>query len=140
MKPSFVLDASVIVSWFSPHEDNQYAMEVLNLFEDKSAIAPGLCCLEVTNVLRLLEKKKSIQRLDVERALQYVDALPIEIDKIDCRFGRQDLFNLAREHDLTIYDACYLDLAVRLGLPLATLDAKLAEAAERAGVGVMNAG
>ena len=129
MSPSFVIDASVILAWYDPRENNVYADSVLGCLEKETAITLPLCCLEVNNVLRFFEKKKLITSLDLEKAIAFVDCLPILRDKTEIDFSMPLVLRLSREYELTVYDACYLELAVRLNLPLASLDNDLIKAA-----------
>ena len=134
MSPSFVVDASVILAWYDPREDNAYAEKILDALKENTAITPPLCCLEVNNVLRLFEKKKLITRLDLEKAAEFVDSLPILLDKNPLDFSMPLALSLSRKYDLTIYDACYLELAVRFNLPMATLDHSLIKAVKAVGL------
>jgi predicted nucleic acid-binding protein len=95
-----------------------------------------LCCLEVNNVLRLFEKKGYISGLDVEKTVASIDGLQILFDYSPLSFVMPLVLGLARKHDLTIYDASYLELAVRLRLPLATLDKALIEAIKAEGLAI----
>ena len=133
MSPSFVIDASVILAWYDPRENCVYADKVLDCMEEETAITPPLCCLEVNNVLRLFEKKGLVTSLDLEKAIAFVDSLPILRDKTPIDFSMPLILSLSREYDLTVYDACYLELAVRLNLPIASLDSDLVKAAKTAG-------
>ena len=130
MPPAFVIDASVILAWYDPRENNSYADGVLDCLEKETAITPPLCCLEVNNVLRLFEKKSLITSLDLEKAIVFVDRLPILRDRTAMNFSMPLILRLSRDYRLTMYDACYLELAVRLNLPLASLDNDLIEAAK----------
>jgi predicted nucleic acid-binding protein len=131
MRPAFVIDASVILAWFNPLEQSGYADKILGCLSREAAIAPRLCCLEVNNVLRGLEKKGTLSTLDAERALQSVANLPIALDETPYGFQIPLVSSLARAYDLTIYDACYLELSVRLNLPLSTLDKQLLGALDK---------
>ena len=133
-RPSFVIDASVILAWHNPEEENSYADDILGCLEKEIAITPQLCCLEINNVMRVFERRGSISGLDAERALASINDLPIRRDSAPISFEIPLVLNLARKYDLTIYDACYLELAIRLNLPIATLDSKLITAAKQAGV------
>lgn len=136
IRPSFVIDASVILSWYNPGEENPYADDILDCLNVETAIVPQLCCLEVNNVLRIFEKRGAISGLDVEKTLASLNALPIRCDNAPMSFEITLVLSMAREYDLTIYDACYLELAVRLNLPLATLDGKLLAVAKLADVSI----
>jgi predicted nucleic acid-binding protein len=134
MSPSFVIDASVILAWNDPRETNVYADNILDCFETETAITSPLCCLEVNNVLRQFEKKKLITGLTLDKTIAFIECLPILRDETAARFSMPLVIRLSREYDLTIYDACYLELAVRLNLPLASLDNDLLKAAKASGI------
>ncbi|MCL1940652.1 MAG: type II toxin-antitoxin system VapC family toxin [Synergistaceae bacterium] len=141
MRPSFVVDASVILAWYDPGEENSYADDILGCLGEEVAITPQLCCLEINNVMRTFEKrgkKDGISNFETERVLASINSLPIKRDNSPMSFEIPFVLSLARKYDLTIYDACYLELAVRLDLPIATLDKKLIEAAKQAGVPIKN--
>jgi predicted nucleic acid-binding protein len=132
MISSFVIDASVIVSWYSPDEQNDYAKEVLFCLRKEQAVTPCLCFFEVNNVLRMLEKKEKLSGLQVDKALAALDKLRIVRDGAPTGFQIPLVLRLSREYGLTIYDACYLELAVRLNFPIASLDNDLIKAAKAA--------
>jgi predicted nucleic acid-binding protein len=132
----FVLDASVTLAWCFEDAASPVAERALDgLDSGDEAIVPSLWRLELANVLVMAERRKRLNEADSARFLTLLEGLPIHIspDHGDA----QSILTLARSHGLTAYDACYLDLALRTGLPLATLSAQLAEAASRAGVLVM---
>ncbi|MCL1874979.1 MAG: type II toxin-antitoxin system VapC family toxin [Synergistaceae bacterium] len=133
-RPSFIIDASIILAWYNPEEENSYADDILSCLNEEIAITPQLCCLEINNVMRTFEKKGKISSFDTERAIASINDLPIKLDNRPVNFENPFMMSLARKYDLTIYDACYLELAARLNLPIATLDKKLIEAAKQAGV------
>ena len=91
-----------------------------------------MCCLEVNNILRLFEKKELITALDLEKAIAFIGSLPILRDRAAVDFSMPLVLHFSREYGLTVYDACYLELAVRLNLPLASLDNDLINAAKTA--------
>ena len=134
MYSSFVIDASVIISWYNPDEQNDYAENILLCLQSERAIVPCLCYYEVNNVLRMLEKKGKVSSIYVDKAIAATDKLPIIRDNAPAGFKMPLTLHLSREHGLTIYDACYLELAVRLNLPLASLDSDLIKAAKIAKV------
>jgi predicted nucleic acid-binding protein len=134
--PVFVIDASVILSWLNPGEKSEYADKILEKLREISAITPALCCIEVNNILRLYEKRELMTAAETEQAVGFISRLPIMLDETPASFNMARVSALSRRYDLTVYDACYLELAVRYALPLATLDKKLSEAAKREGAGV----
>ena len=101
------------------------------------ALVPMLWPLEVANVLLMAERRHRIVSAERSQALGWFAALPIEIDYEAAHPAWADLPALAVQHRLTAYDAAYLELARRRGLPLATLDQELAAAARAEGLGVL---
>ena len=134
MRTTFVIDASVIISWRDPREQNGYGQRILRCLSKESAIAPVICCLEINNVLRLFEKRELISHDTVLETIDFIAALPIRLDDAPIDFRIPRVMELACKYDLTIYDSSYMELAVRLGLPLATMDNKLIEAAKTLGL------
>lgn len=133
--PQFVLDCSVAMSWCFKDENDPYAMAVLGHIQKSCAIVPSLWRVEIINVILVAERRR---RIDVDDSIQIVDFLsdlPIVFDEDNNNFPSMEKhLNLARHHSLTAYDATYLELAKRVGLPLATLDQTLIKAARTAGV------
>ncbi|OGQ33478.1 MAG: hypothetical protein A3F16_08775 [Deltaproteobacteria bacterium RIFCSPHIGHO2_12_FULL_43_9] len=128
----FVLDCSVTMGWCFREESDSYVAKILYSFEDAEAVVPFLWCYEVCNVLTLAERKKRISTTEATRFLSIITELPIIIDeKSDVM---KDILVLARHHEISAYDAAYLELALRLGLPLATLDRGLTAVLEKTGI------
>ena len=130
-----MLDASVAVGWAFEGEGGAYADAVLEALSDGGAVVPGLWGYEVSNALLEGERRERILPADSERFLALLKALPIEVEETQSG-GLTGLLQLAREQRLSAYDAAYLVVAVRRGLPLATQDRALQEAAYRSGVAV----
>jgi predicted nucleic acid-binding protein len=131
----FVLDASVVLTWCFPDENAPMAQQVADLFKQgDTAVAPSFWPHEVLNALLVGEKRKRISHALVRRFLDDLAKLPIALEQFPAVavFGRVQ--RLSREHDLTAYDAAYLDLALDYGLLLATLDDDLVRAGKKAGV------
>lgn len=131
----FVLDNSVITGWYIEDQATDYTEAIAAKLETDRAIVPALWQLEFANVLKTACSRG---KLDIEAARQIVDticALPIEIDQ-DTPAPRQ-LFELAMRYNLSSYDAAYLELAMRHGLPIASQDSKLRDASNTAGVTVI---
>ena len=132
----FVLDNSVVTGWYLPEQATAYAQSVANRLESDKALVPMLWQLELANVLKTACTRG---KLDLDTARQILDALgrlPIEIDTSPAP-GQRQLFELAMRYQLSSYDAAYLELAMRHGLPIATEDLHLKEAAMAAGVDVL---
>lgn len=130
MGKNFVVDNSVVMSWCFKDEDNPYADLVLGRFEEATAYVPSVWPLEVVNVLLAAERKKLISETDSIRFLRLLSQLPILVQHESPERAMKDILNLARAHNLSSYDASYLDLAMKKGLPLATLDKKMRKAAK----------
>lgn len=134
MPGQFVLDASVTLAWCFEEERNDYAERVLACLEESQAVVPSIWPLEVCNVLLIAERKKRIGMSDTRRFVAIIDALPIMVVAENTMRIFSEVISLARAQQLSTYDAAYLDLAMRLGLPLATRDRALQLAAERCAV------
>ncbi|WP_417913836.1 type II toxin-antitoxin system VapC family toxin [Candidatus Electronema sp. JM] len=122
------------MSWCFADENSDYAEHVLAALETLTAVVPAVWPLEVANVLLVAERKKRLGKADSIRFLELLRELPIEVMQESPQRMTGEIMALAREQQLSSYDASYLDLAMRKGLPLATLDAALIKAAEKCGV------
>ncbi len=129
-----VLDSSVALSWFLPGETTSRTDALLNRVALEGAVAPGLWPLEISNVLLIAERKGRISQAQRVRALTALEQLPVDIDPVTASRAWGRLFDLAQMHGLTTYDAAYLELALRTGQSLATLDGALSRAALAVGV------
>lgn len=131
MAPTFVLDCSVAMSWCFRDEGEPYAGAVLEAMRTRTAVVPSVWPLEVANVLVVGERRQRITRAEAARFLAFLQQIPIRKDAASTMDRMGELLDLARTHSLSTYDASYLDCAMRLGLPLATLDAGLRNAAKQ---------
>lgn len=134
---SFVLDASVALLWLVPETNPagvEYAGAALKALKESPAVVPSLMALEVANVVAKIESKGAITEADSQRFIALLGRLNLVTDQATAAHALGDTLNLARRYKLSAYDAAYLELALRLGLPLATLDADLAKAADTAGI------
>ena len=135
---SFVLDCSVAVAWLLEDERIPEADAFLDRLEGGGeAVVPGLWRLELGNVLAGAERRGRIGATGIARCLGLLARLPIVTDRDTEERALREILELSRGEYLTAYDAAYLELAMRRGLPLATLDRSLARAARRAGVDVL---
>lgn len=103
---------------------------------DQGAVVPGLWHLEVAYVLLQAEKRGRITTADLTMRLDLIAELPIATENEATARAWREILALARMQGLTTYDATYLELAIRRGLPLVTRDEALIAAAERTGVAV----
>jgi predicted nucleic acid-binding protein len=129
-----VIDSSISIAWCFPDEQDDYSQVVLDALADTHAFVPDLWHLEVANTLLVGERRKRSTRADTLAWLGFLSALPITVDAETRNHVFGNTLNLARDHNLSAYDAAYLELAMRLALPLATLDEKLKAAATDVGV------
>jgi predicted nucleic acid-binding protein len=127
----FVLDASVAVAWAFDNEDHPAAAAALALVRGDEGHVPSLWWFEVRNALIVNERRGRLREADTALFLRSLSRLPILVDRAPVE---ETVLVLARRYDLTVYDASYLELARRAGMPLATLDAALAQAAQRENV------
>jgi predicted nucleic acid-binding protein len=129
----FVLDCSVSAAWCLKDETSEAAGKILQRLAHEEALVPSVWTVEMANVLVAAERKGRITPSDARRAIELVLSLPIKVESADLR--RLNACRLlAREHGLSAYDAAYLELAQRAGLPLATMDRALSTAASNCGV------
>jgi predicted nucleic acid-binding protein len=131
---AFVLDGSVTMAWFFRDETNAYAEAVEDSLARAEAMVPALWPLEVANTLVVGERRKRSTEAQAATWLSYLRALPIVVDDETAARSWDDTLNLARAHQLSAYDAAYLELALRRSLSLATLDDRLKDAAAAVGV------
>jgi predicted nucleic acid-binding protein len=131
---AFIADASMTLAWFMADEATADTRAVRELIRRTSLVVPAVWPLEIANALIGSERCQRLTRSQTERIGQLLGRLPIEIEPVDLVVLRRQTLPLAREHGLSIYDATYLELAVRRGLALATLDARMVAAAHRLGV------
>ncbi len=134
---AIVIDSSVALSWCFEDETSPEMDAIYERVRDDGGIVPGLWHLEVGNVLLQAEKRGRISAAALAARLEALAQLPISIDIETPARAWGAIVILARTEGLTTYDATYLDLAMRLGLPLATNDRALADAARRAAVPVL---
>lgn len=130
----FVLDCSVAISWCLVDENNDYANGILAMMPDAEAFVPGIWSLEIANVLLVAERRNRMTTEQSEEAITLLQSLLIQVDTATDASALSATLMLGRKEGLAAYDAAYLELALRLGLPLATIDTRLAQAATRCGV------
>jgi|SRR5579871_2669182 len=127
-----VIDSSLAAAWCFPDERTDYTNAVLQTISTPlEAVAPRLWAYEVRNSVLMGLRRNRITRAHAQDFLESIKSLPIRLaDPI----SYDGVFNLADRHGLTVYDAAYLDLALREGLPLASLDNALCKAAVNSGL------
>jgi len=131
---AFVLDSSVALAWLLQDEANERTDALADRLEQENAHVPSIWSLEVGNALMTALRRKRISNGDFGRCISALSALPIEVD---AAAGLAGVLLIAQRFGLTSYDAAYLELAQRRGLPLATLDEKLRKACKALKVSVL---
>lgn len=126
---AFVADASVTAAWFLPNQANGYTDAALARLTDEPARVPCLWPFEFANLLVALERRRKLTRAQIAGIIARLAPLPLGVDPVAPAPTR--LLELARQHGLSAYDAGYLELALRLGVRLASKDGPLRAAAER---------
>jgi predicted nucleic acid-binding protein len=133
----FVLDSSVTLAWLMPDEDAHRVDALADRLEQESAEVPAIWSLEVGNALISALRRARIEDAVIASSLCALATLPINPDRAIGAGELPAILAIASQHGLTTYDACYLELAERKHLPLATLDRKLREACDAMGVAVL---
>ncbi|MDZ5645567.1 type II toxin-antitoxin system VapC family toxin [Nitrospirillum sp. BR 11828] len=132
-----VIDSSAALAWVLPGEENPAAEALLDRIIQDEALAPPLWRVEIANVLAMAERRGRLSASDRQNALHHLSRLPITFDEDGDDRLWDSVSNLALRHRLPVYDAIYLELALRSGLPLATLDKALRHAAASSNVPLM---
>lgn len=130
----FVVDCSVTIAWLFDEQADDYTESALNALVGTFAVAPRCWNVEVLNVLLTLQRRKRLMAGKAVDLLRHLQRLPVHLQ--DSRSSIFELHALANQHQLSSYDALYLEAALITGLPLATRDKALQQAALTCGVGV----
>ncbi len=133
----FVLDCSVTMAWYFRDQADAYCDAALASLRAGEALVPSIWPLEVANVLVLAERRKFLDKEDTSGFLKLLSELRIAVEEDTSRRAMGPILTLARERNLSAYDAAYLELAMREGLPLATRDQALKKAARSLGVSLV---
>jgi predicted nucleic acid-binding protein len=134
---SLVLDASATLAWLLPEELTGAISAAFDQIADDCAWVPSLWRIEVANSLSVNLRRGRITPLRRRESLDDLKLLPIYCDQETNDHVWDRTLELADLHRITVYDATYLELALRLSLPLATLDDDLRTAAQQEGVGLL---
>lgn len=129
----FVVDASVILAWSLEDESSEPAEAAVARLLAEGALAPAHWPLELANGLRSAERRGRIDEPSIRRLAAKLAGLPVDIAPVELSTAL-GIIESARRHDLSVYDAAYLDLADVRGLPVATVDDRLARACRAANV------
>ena len=133
---AFVLDCSVTMAWLFPDEATEATDQLRESLVEGRAFVPSLWPVEVANVLLAATRRGRVGVHEWPQICANLETLPIEIDPVSMSRVWGVVLELANKHGLSVYDAMYLELAVRMRMPLATLDRALATAGQAAGIDV----
>jgi predicted nucleic acid-binding protein len=136
---SLVLDSSITLAWVYADETTEPVRHVFETLSESGAWVPGIWRLEVANVLEMGVRRKRHNAEFRDATLADLVQLPIQVDGETDRQAWNATLRLAERHQLTLYDAAYLELALRRNLPLATLDEDLRNAARTEKLTVLGA-
>ena len=128
-----MLDASVVGAWLFEEQQNKGAIQLRNQALDSMAIIPQLFRYEITNLILNNTRKDEVDAR--VSAFKFIESIPVTMDFKTPLY--LDLLELASDAQLSVYDAIYLELAIRYEVPLATYDKKLAKAAQKFGIEVL---
>lgn len=131
-----VIDASVALAWCFPDEASDYADRVLVALKGHTILVPALWATEITNAVLVAERRKRIRQPEIRRFVELLGDLTVVMDSQTVTDSIGNILPLGREFGLSAYDAAYLDVAMRHGVPLATLDGNLRKAGRKAGIDV----
>ena len=133
-----VLDASMALSWLLPDEASKSSVAVqAELSKADGVWVAAHWRLEVANSLCMAERRKRLDATGIAQAVALFTQLPVSVDPETHDRASAETLSLARQHALSVYDAAYLELALRRGATLATLDAPLRVVAKKLGVPIL---
>jgi predicted nucleic acid-binding protein len=136
--PSYVLDCSVALAWVFPADRSEVTDTLLRALPVTRVIVPELFLFELANGLLVAQRRaKGMDESQINRFLDNLMRNPLSIERTSSDRAISFIRHLALRHDLTVYDATYLDLAIRTALPMATLDRRLIIACQSVGVGLV---
>jgi predicted nucleic acid-binding protein len=136
---ALVVDCSVTMAWCFEGETTEFTEAALDAVANRSAVVPALWALEVANVLALGVRRRLITDAKLAGFRDKLARLAVRLEPVSQERALGSVLSLARRHNLTSYDASYLELAKRLALPLATLDARLIAGAKAEDVPLFDA-
>lgn len=135
-----VIDASVALAWGFPDEASDYADQVLVALAGQTILVPAIWATEITNAVLVAERRRRIRQPEIRRFVELLGDLTVVMDSQTVTDSVSNIAPLGREYGLSAYDAAYLDVAMRHGAPLATLDRDLRKAGHEAGIEIFRNG
>lgn len=133
-----VIDVSAALGFLLKDEQDPLSLAALKAIgRNTPTFVPSHWPVEIANALLMAERRKRISQAEAMEILALVRKLTLTVDETSAHQATRDTFALARQYELTVYDAAYLELAMRKGASLATNDRELAQAAKSAGVNLL---
>jgi predicted nucleic acid-binding protein len=130
----WIIDASLAMNWYlTDEQDRQYSVSVFAALGQREILVPSLWIYEVANVLLVAQRRGRIAPDRIQEVLETVTGFNLRIDEVVPESALR-LTRLGLQYGLTVYDAAYLDLALRSSSPIATKDNALVKAMQGAGV------
>lgn len=127
----FVLDCSISMAWCFEDEKTEFTERILEKLAKAQAIVPTIWPLEIANVLLMAKRNKRISEAESASFIDALTVLPITVDQTTSAKAMHSIYVLASQNNLTVYDAAYLELAIREKIPLLTLDKELIKSAKK---------
>ena len=134
---AFVLDCSVTMAWIFPDEATDATDRLRDELLGTRAFVPALWPVDTANALLVATRRGRMSQDEWPEIRAHLDALPIDVDPLSATRTWGAALDLANAHDISVYDAMYLELAMRMRMPLATLDQRLGAAGRAAGANVL---
>jgi len=132
-----VVDNSVVLSWVFEDEHNKKSKKILKDISIRQAYVPSLWSYELANALFIAERKGRIKEADSRVFIDSLKNLPISIEKNTYENITKDILSISREHQITVYDASYVELAMRKNLGIFSFDKLLNKVCQKVGVKVL---
>ena len=127
----FVLDNSIVMSWFFEDECSLQSEKILQRLKTQRAIVPSLWAYELSNALFISENKRKLATNDSKQFIDLLSKLPIFIESNEPFQFANRVLPICRKYAVTAYDAAYLDLADIKRIPIATFDKKMRATAKK---------
>ncbi|MBI3863841.1 MAG: type II toxin-antitoxin system VapC family toxin [Planctomycetia bacterium] len=128
---SIIADISVVLAWRFEEKQTEQALDVLRLIEREGLLVPSLWWSELENGILMGERRGRTTAEDSAAFVKLVRALPIRTDAAPRHQISDDIIDIGRRHQLTAYDAAYVELAMREGAVLASFDAAIRRCANK---------
>lgn len=132
-----VIDASIVIAALAPDEASLDAMATIDPFMLGGGHAPALWMFEIANPLYWKVRRGTLSRALADEVMRSAYRMQLMFDQRTPLEVERDIVPISRKHGLSVYDAAYLELSLRLRLPLASIDKELVQAARAEGVTVL---